>query len=241
MRETPLSPSGPGRRKPLTQRQTQVLECIRAYVGSHGRAPTLRGIADHLGLRSESAVHAHIVALQQAGYLHRVAHEPRGIYLSEPVEPGALESVEVRFLRTEFGTGSRRHRLHAAGAHHPLPLSSQYVVVDPLMLGGATDDDPLLAVRADDDGMAGAHVIRGDVVITRRSSTLRPGAWIVVLHEDRVVVRVADVVGTRTVLRPQGRGYRRLDPDDDNVLVIGRALLVLRAVPAVSVGSSGPR
>lgn len=52
---------------PLTERQTQVLEWLRAYIATNGYSPTVREIGSSFGIRSINAVHDHLIALRRKG------------------------------------------------------------------------------------------------------------------------------------------------------------------------------
>lgn len=203
---------------------------MRRYVRSQGRAPTLDTIARSVGVRSLSTVHDCLARLQEAGYIHRVPGEPRGIYLVDPIEEDGA-AVFVPELKTSFGHGHRRHALRAEGAHHPLPTTKHGLHVDRGLLGGAGDDDVLLVVVRD-FGMAPDGITRDDRVVVDTSVTepFDDGSLVAVLLEDLVVVRRVARVRSRTWLRPSAPSYTRVDAADVHAFVVGEVVLVLRTV-----------
>jgi len=56
----------------LTAAQQRVLDCIRFHLEHHGRAPTLREIAENLGLARHSSAQDHVEALVRKGALERL-------------------------------------------------------------------------------------------------------------------------------------------------------------------------
>jgi repressor LexA len=56
---------------PLPSRQRAVLEFIERSTKANGYAPTVREIADALGLRSTNGVTDHLVALERKGWISR--------------------------------------------------------------------------------------------------------------------------------------------------------------------------
>lgn len=60
-----------------TERDADVLDFIADFIAEQGYAPTVREIGDGLGMSSPGTVHAHIVSLETAGLLTRVAGSPR--------------------------------------------------------------------------------------------------------------------------------------------------------------------
>jgi repressor LexA len=53
----------------LPSRQQDVLDFIRAYHEAHGTPPTMREVAEALGMKSRSTAHSHMLALERKGYL----------------------------------------------------------------------------------------------------------------------------------------------------------------------------
>ena len=63
--------------RPMTPRQEQVLEFIRANSGLYG--PTVREIAAAMSIKSPHGVTVHLKALERKGYLRMASGKPRGI------------------------------------------------------------------------------------------------------------------------------------------------------------------
>ena len=62
---------------PLTARQAEVLEFIRANSGMYG--PTIRQIAAAIGINNVTGVVGHLRALEKKGYIRRRPNVARGI------------------------------------------------------------------------------------------------------------------------------------------------------------------
>lgn len=71
--------------EPLTKKQRDLLNFLVEYQGSHDYAPSVREIAEHLGLRSPATVHEHLRALARKGYVHLRNGVARGIELTRQV------------------------------------------------------------------------------------------------------------------------------------------------------------
>lgn len=65
------------------KRQQQILDFIRQYIQNNGSAPTLRGIADAIGVSSLATVHEHLQALEEKGLIKRRSGKVRAIELGE--------------------------------------------------------------------------------------------------------------------------------------------------------------
>src|SRR3990167_11422159 len=65
------------------RRQYQILDFIRQYIQTNGAAPTLRAIADAIGVSSLATVHEHLQALEEKGLSKRKQGKVRAIELKE--------------------------------------------------------------------------------------------------------------------------------------------------------------
>src|SRR5439155_10621167 len=67
-------------------RRQKILECIARTVADRGYPPSVREIADGVGLASTSAVHHHLLALERDGLLERGSHSSRALRLTARAE-----------------------------------------------------------------------------------------------------------------------------------------------------------
>jgi repressor LexA len=67
----------------IYKRQKQILGFIKQYIQLNGSAPTLRDIADAIGVSSLATVHEHLQALEAKGLITRKAGKSRTIELTK--------------------------------------------------------------------------------------------------------------------------------------------------------------
>ena len=60
--------------KPLTERQLEVLLFVQLSQRIHGVSPSVREVAEHLGIRSTNAANEHLQALATKGYIEQGKH-----------------------------------------------------------------------------------------------------------------------------------------------------------------------
>jgi len=80
------------------RRQSQILDFIKQYIQSKGSAPTLREIADAIGVSSLATVHEHLQTLQLKGLIKRKAGKVRSIELKNLELSFNPEGVSVPIL-----------------------------------------------------------------------------------------------------------------------------------------------
>src|SRR5918994_501274 len=75
------------------ERRQRILDCIARTVSERGYPPSVREIADAVGLASTSAVHHHLIGLERDGLLERGGKHSRALRVtgrsavSRPAEP----------------------------------------------------------------------------------------------------------------------------------------------------------
>ena len=77
--------------RPLTARQTEVLELIKTTMLETGMPPTRAEIARQLGFRSANAAEEHLKALARKGVIEILPGTSRGIKLNIPLDNDAQE------------------------------------------------------------------------------------------------------------------------------------------------------
>ena len=215
----------------LTERQNQVFEFLRDFVRRNGKPPTIKEIGERIGVRSTNGVHKMLVALEKKGYITRTPNEARGIAIVGE-EGGYDEPPGVLMLKLTEGVGRRARPMTSETAAHPLPRSRRPLLVDPSLVPEDADLDHCVGVVAGDDGMNGAGVRKGDLVVVEEADwrDLPKGALVAVLFYDRVVVRRFEFVNGRLHFRAADRTYadESARPDDPEYFVIGQALTMMR-------------
>ena len=80
------------------RRQQQIVDFIRQHIQSTGSAPTLRQIADAIGVSSLATVHEHLQALEEKGLIKRKSGKVRAIELKESEINYIHEAFEAPIL-----------------------------------------------------------------------------------------------------------------------------------------------
>jgi repressor LexA len=175
-------------------RRQKILECIARTVDERGYPPSVREIADAVGLASTSAVHHHLIALEREGLLERGTHSSRALRLTPrgETQQRAGEALERSGGRvTPFRMPVEREvvRLPVLGeiaAGQPIEAyedPDQALEVPGSML--AHSDSYVLRVRG--RSMIDALIDDGDYVVVQPQATARDGDIVVALLEDNGV------------------------------------------------------
>ena len=174
------------------ERRQRILDCIAQTVAERGYPPSVREIADAVGLASTSAVHHHLIALERDGLLDRGivlsggTHASRALRLTSP-PPQAAPSGKV----TPFRMPVERDTLSlpvmgeiAAGQPIEAYADAAETLEVPRSME-AREDSYVLRVRG--KSMIDALIDDGDFVIVQPQATARDGDIVVALLEDNGV------------------------------------------------------
>lgn len=200
---------------PLTPRQRQILDWIRAFLDTRGMPPTRAEIAAGLGFSTPSSAEDHLQALAKKGAIELIPGASRGLRLVEiPGEPvqGTLPLVG---------------RV-AAG----VPILAQEHVearfrVDPGLF--APRADYLLRVRG--ASMQDAGIRDGDLLAVHMQSDAHSGQIVVARLNDEVTVKRFKRRGRDIVLLPENAKFAPIvvDPTAAAFAIEGIAVGLVRS------------
>lgn len=159
---------------PLTKRQKEILDFLRAFLEEHGYAPSYEEIARHFAYGSLATVHEHLENLQRKGYIRKSYNESRSIEL---VPVGSrIAAVELPLLGTV-----------AAGV--PIEaIEEQETIAVPEDLLGRSGQNYVLRVKG--DSMIDEQIRDGDYVVVNARQSAENGAMVVALvHGDSATVK----------------------------------------------------
>lgn len=150
------------------QRAERILAFIRERIAERGYPPTVREIAEAVGLASTSAVHHHLTKLEKDGRLTKDATRSRALAI-----PGAFGGRVISApIVGEIAAGEPIYALEDKSETLSIPGE----------LAGRGRDTFVLRVRG--KSMIDDHIDDGDFVVVQQQNTARDGDIIVALLED---------------------------------------------------------
>lgn len=192
----------------LTRKQLELLDFIRVRMAEDGVPPSFDEMKDALDLRSKSGIHRLITALEERGFIRRLAHRARAIEilkLPEAMERPGFSAVHAPATRTGFSPkvirGDRvdpprgampvrnidaielpvMGRIAAGVPIEAISQVSHHVAVPGSMLSGQGQH---YALEVKGDSMIDAGINDGDIVVIREQTTAENGDIVVALVED---------------------------------------------------------
>jgi len=181
----------------LTRKQMELLDFIRTRMAKEGVPPSFDEMKEALDLKSKSGIHRLITALEERGFIRRLAHRARAIEIVKLPEamdrPGFTPKVIEGDRPARPKTAMMVEPVHvmelpvmgriAAGVPiEAIQEISHHVSVPGSMLSGKGQH---YALEVRGDSMIEAGINDGDIVVIREQSTAENGDIVVALVEDQ--------------------------------------------------------
>ncbi|MDO8563242.1 MAG: transcriptional repressor LexA [Candidatus Limnocylindria bacterium] len=156
------------------QRAERILEFIERTVETHGYPPSVREIAEAVGLASTSAVHHHLTKLEKDGRLQKDASRSRALSVTRL---GSLARRGAEALRVpivgEIAAGQPIYAYEDKTETMGLPSE---------LAAAAGRETFVLKVRG--KSMIDDHIDDGDYVVVQKQDTARDGDIVVALIDE---------------------------------------------------------
>lgn len=191
--------------------QRQTLEFLRNYIAEHGYGPTLKDIAQHIGVKSISTAHFHLERLESKGVIKRG-------------EDGSIELMESE--RPELAPASvPLVGVIAAGMPIEAIEQKSYIEIPTHMISGRGE---VYCLEVSGDSMIDAHICDGDIVVIRKQDSADDGQIVVALLDDNTATlkKFRRLKNGKVMLIPANPNLTPITVD--KVTVQGRVIGIIR-------------
>ena len=177
----------------LTKKQKNLLLFINKKIRSTGVSPSYEEMKNSLNLKSKSGIHRLISALQERGFIKRLAHKARALEVLKLPETASANDIYNSFSPSVIkgGLDSENSKkiqnkipvLGKIAAGTPIEAIqnevSKVVIPDELSKNGE-----YFGLKISGDSMIEAGINDGDTVIVRKTNTADNGQIVVALIDD---------------------------------------------------------
>lgn len=231
-------PDGPVDGYGLTARQRLILEVIRQSVEARGYPPSIREMAEAVGLASSSSVAHQLKTLEAKGFLRRDPNRPRALEVVVPALAAAPVSP-MRALYDEDDEIDPTDSGDAVAQSVTVPLLGRIAAGGPILAGERVEDvyslpkqlvghGDLFMLEVRGDSMVDAAICNGDWVVVRQQNVAHNGEIVAAMLGNEATVKTFKKVGNQVWLMPHNPLY---DPIDGNeAVILGKVVAVLRKV-----------
>jgi repressor LexA len=231
----------------LTRKQHDLLHFIHKRLQRDGVPPSFDEMKDALDLRSKSGIHRLITALEERGFIRRLAHRARAIEIvrlpdsigdggngggggsfqpavidgGRPERPAAALMVETNSVELPV-----MGRIAAGTPIEAIQTASHSIAVPGAMLAASGRH---YALEVKGDSMIEAGINNGDVVVIKEQSTAENGDIVVALIEgEEATLKTFRRRGQTIALEAANPAYQTRLYQDHQVKVQGKLVGLIR-------------
>jgi repressor LexA len=215
----------------LTRKQHELLSYISGRLGETGVSPSFEEMKDALELKSKSGVHRLISALEERGFIRRLANRAR-----------ALEILKMPEVKADAGSHSTVRPTTppmAANDVIELPLHGRIAAGMPIEALEGQSSLPVpaallgpgehYALEVAGDSMVEEGILDGDYALIRRTDVARDGEIVVALiNNEEATLKTFRREGQMIRLDPANRNYDPQRYSPDQVTIQGKLAGLLR-------------
>ncbi len=251
LRERPPKAAREGKDGMLTRKQHELLMFIHERIRESGVSPSFDEMKEALDLRSKSGIHRLITALEERGFIRRMAHRARALeVLKLPDSAAPQNAPAARGFSPSVIEGSLSRREPAAPDRHvPMPAEADSLHLP--LVGRIAAGTPIEALQDDSnhvgvpasllgsgehyalevkgDSMIDAGIFDGDVVIIQRADTANSGDIVVALiDQQEATLKRLRRKGDTIALEAANPAYETRIFPSDRVKVQGKLVGLMR-------------
>ena len=177
----------------LTKKQKNLLLYINKKIRSTGVSPSYEEMKNSLNLKSKSGIHRLITALEERGFIKRLAHKARALEVLKLPETASANDIYNSFspsvIKGGLDSSIQKNNINeipvlgkiAAGTSIEAIQNEVSRIVLPQALSNKGEH---FGLKISGDSMIEAGINDGDTVIVRKTNTADNGQIVVALIDD---------------------------------------------------------
>lgn len=203
----------------VSKRQQSILDYIKSEVRQKGYPPSVREIAEAVGLASSSTVHGHLSRLEKKGFIRRDPTKPRAIEILEQTEEDTIPKGEAYYAPL----------IGKVTAGIPITAVENIEEFIPLPANTASPDDNIFVLTIEGESMIEAGILNDDMVIVKQQNTAQNGEIVVAMtDEDEATVKRFFKEKSHIRLQPENSTMNPLIYE--NVTILGKVIGLYRNI-----------
>lgn len=235
----------------ITERQRRILDVINDSISLRGYPPSIREIAEAVGLSSTSSVSYQLEALQKKGYLHREDNKPRAVNIrklsdaetahqsrAHRAKPRGSSKTTDNIIHAQFGdTSPEEHTppvsyvpaVGSIAAGNPILAEQnieEYFPLPPQLVG--TGELFMLEVKG--DSMIDARIYDGDWIVVRSQNQADFGDIVAAMIDGEATVKEFRRNDDGLWLWPHNTEKAYEPFPAENATILGKVTAVLRKI-----------
>jgi repressor LexA len=214
----------------LTKKQHELLSYINGRLAETGVSPSFEEMKEALELKSKSGVHRLISALEERGFIRRLANRARALEVTRmpDVKATGSEAPRAAVQLPQAANDVVELPLHgriAAGTPIEALQGTESLSVPAALLGPGEH----YALEVAGDSMVEEGILDGDYALVRKTDVARDGEIVVALiNEEEATLKTFRREGQMIRLDPANRNYDPQRYRPDQIRIQGKLAGLLR-------------
>ena len=216
----------------LTKKQKNLLLFINKKLRSTGVSPSYEEMKESLNLKSKSGIHRLISALEERGFIKRLAHKARALEVIKLPETASANDIYNNFSPSVIKGGLDEENLNNSNDTE-IPVLGKIAAGTPVeaiqnevsrisLPANIEKDGEFFGLKVQGDSMIEAGINDGDTVIVKKADTADNGKIVVALIDDHeAMLKRIRRKGKTVALESANRNYETKIFGPDRVKVQG--------------------
>ena len=220
----------------LTKKQKNLLVFINKKIRSSGISPSYEEMKNSLNLKSKSGIHRLISALEERGFVKRLAHKARALEVVKLPENASANDIFNSFTPSVIKGGLDKSNINSSkvsvlgSISAGTPIEAIQHEVDKISLPEELQKNgEHFGLKIKGDSMIEAGINSGDTVIIKKTSTADSGEIAVVLVDDQeATLKRIRKKGKTIALEPANKNYETKIYASNRVKIQGKLISLYR-------------
>ena len=217
----------------LTKKQKNLLLFINKKLRSSGVSPSYEEMKESLNLKSKSGIHRLISALEERGFIKRLAHKARALEVIKLPETASANDIYNSFSPSVIKGGLDESSYRNNSDENEIPVLGKIAAGTPVeaiqnevaripLPSNIEKNGEFFGLKVQGDSMIEAGINDGDTVIVRKADTAENGKIVVALIDDHeAMLKRIRRKGKTVALESANRNYETKIFGPDRVKVQG--------------------
>ena len=217
----------------LTKKQKNLLLFINKKLRSSGVSPSYEEMKESLNLKSKSGIHRLISALEERGFIKRLAHKARALEVIKLPETASANDIYNSFSPSVIKGGLDESSNQNNSDQNEIPVLGKIAAGTPVeaiqnevsripLPSNIEKNGEFFGLKVQGDSMIEAGINDGDTVIVKKADTAENGKIVVALIDDHeAMLKRIRKKGKTVALESANRNYETKIFGPDRVKVQG--------------------
>ena len=217
----------------LTKKQKNLLLFINKKLRSSGVSPSYEEMKESLNLKSKSGIHRLISALEERGFIKRLAHKARALEVIKLPETASANDIYNSFSPSVIKGGLDESSNKNNSDENEIPVLGKIAAGTPVeaiqnevaripLPSNIEKNGEFFGLKVQGDSMIESGINDGDTVIVRKADTAENGKIVVALIDDHeAMLKRIRRKGKTVALESANRNYETKIFGPDRVKVQG--------------------